>query len=110
VAFKYLLEVLTIIAVVGFCGFFLYTSSQGGGAFEGTDVLAQTAIAQLTGKAAESFAPLIPQWVPPSGEIESALFALQAAIGGILVGWVFGYWRGQRKEPAVQPEAAQQTI
>ena len=37
-------------------------------------------------------------WEPPSGEIESLLFALQAAIGAIIIGYAFGYWRGQDKE------------
>ena len=31
-------------------------------------------------------------------EIESLLFALQAAIGAIIIGYFFGYWRGQGKE------------
>lgn len=35
-------------------------------------------------------------WEPPSGEIESLLFALQAAIGAIIIGYFFGLWRGQR--------------
>ena len=37
-------------------------------------------------------------WEPPSGEIESLLFALQAAIGAIIIGYFLGYWRGQKKE------------
>lgn len=37
-------------------------------------------------------------WEPPSGEIESLLFALQAAIGAIIIGYVLGYYRGQDKE------------
>ena len=37
-------------------------------------------------------------WEPPSGEIESLLFAVQAAIGAIIIGYYFGYWRGQGKE------------
>lgn len=36
-------------------------------------------------------------WKPPSGEIESLLFALQAAIGAIIIGYFIGYWRGQEK-------------
>lgn len=36
-------------------------------------------------------------WEPPSGEIESLLFAVQAAIGAIIIGYIFGYWRGQKK-------------
>jgi cobalt/nickel transport protein len=37
-------------------------------------------------------------WEPPSGEIESLLFAVQAAIGAIIIGYVFGYYSGQAKE------------
>jgi len=33
-----------------------------------------------------------------SGEIEACLFALQAAMGGIQIGGVFGYWIGQKKK------------
>lgn len=33
-------------------------------------------------------------WEPPSGEVESLLFAVQAAIGAIIIGYAFGYWRG----------------
>ena len=37
-------------------------------------------------------------WVPPSGEIESLLFALQAAIGALIIGYFFGLWRGQKSK------------
>jgi cobalt/nickel transport protein len=37
-------------------------------------------------------------WEPPSGEIESLLFALQAAIGAIIIGYFFGYWKGQQNK------------
>ncbi|MCG7854531.1 MAG: energy-coupling factor ABC transporter substrate-binding protein [Methanoregulaceae archaeon] len=96
--FKYRLEILAIIAVFAFCILFLYTSSiMTNAEFAGSDTLGSEQIAEMTGKAEEDFQPLIWQWAPPSGEIESGLFALQAAIGGILVGWVFGYWKGQKK-------------
>ena len=36
-------------------------------------------------------------WEPPSGEIESLLFCLQAAIGGIIIGYIFGFWHGGNK-------------
>lgn len=32
-------------------------------------------------------------WEPPSGEIESLFFSLQAAIGAIIIGYVFGYYQ-----------------
>ncbi|MBR0472755.1 MAG: energy-coupling factor ABC transporter substrate-binding protein [Methanosphaera sp.] len=38
-----------------------------------------------------------PLWEPPSGEIESLLFCLQAAIGSIIIGFIFGYWYGGKK-------------
>ncbi|HJJ82295.1 MAG: energy-coupling factor ABC transporter substrate-binding protein [Methanocorpusculum sp.] len=36
-------------------------------------------------------------WSPPSGEIESLIFALQAAFGAGISCLIFGYWAGQRK-------------
>ena len=36
-------------------------------------------------------------WEPPGGETESALFALQAAVGGILIGYCFGFLHGRKK-------------
>jgi cobalt/nickel transport protein len=36
-------------------------------------------------------------WVPPGGETESMLFALQAVAGGVLIGYFFGCKRGQKK-------------
>ncbi len=93
-----MLEILAVVAIAAFIGIFLFTSSTMEGAeFAGSDNVGSGLIAELTGKPVESFTPLIPQWEPPSGEIESCLFALQAALGGIFVGGVFGYWLGQRK-------------
>lgn len=95
---NYLLEILTVVAIAAFIGIFLFTSSTMEGAeFAGSDNVGSGLIAELSGKDVESFTPLIAQWEPPSGEIESCLFALQAALGGIFVGGVFGYWLGQRK-------------
>lgn len=43
-------------------------------------------------------------WEPPSGEIESLLFALQAALGAGFIAYFFGYFIGKRKgeEPELQ--------
>jgi len=99
VTFKYTLEALAIIAIVVFSLLFLYTSSTMSGAeFTGSDNIGSGLIAKLSGIPLEHFKPLIPQWEPPSGEIESCLFALQAAAGGILVGGVFGFWMGSQKK------------
>ena len=98
-AYKYTLEILAVIAIVAFCAMFLYTSATMSGAeFAGSDNAGSALIAKLSGIPLENFKPLIPQWEPPSGEIEACLFALQAALGGILVGGVFGYWVGQKKK------------
>lgn len=97
--FNYTLEVLAGIALVIFCAVFLYTSSTMGEAeFAGSDTVGTSLVAELSGIPLENFQPLIPQWEPPSGEIESCLFALQAAVGGILVGGVFGFWIGSQKK------------
>jgi cobalt/nickel transport protein len=36
-------------------------------------------------------------WEPPSDEIESLLFAVQAAIGALIIGYVLGYYQGRAK-------------
>ena len=97
--FKYTLETITVIAIVVFTAVFLYISSTMSGAeFTGSDNAGSRLIAELAGKPLENFQPLIPQWEPPSGEIESCLFALQAAAGGAMVGGVFGFWIGSQKK------------
>ena len=97
--FRYTLEALAIIAILAFSVVFLYTSSiMGGAEYAGSDNVGSRLIAELSGKSLEDFHPLIPQWEPPSGEIESCLFALQAAAGGAMVGGVFGFWKGSQKK------------
>jgi len=99
VTFKYTLEALTVIAIVAFSVMFLYTGSTMSGAeFAGSDNVGSGLIAELSGTPLDNFQPLIPQWEPPSGEIEACLFALQAAVGGIMVGGVFGFWIGSQKK------------
>jgi cobalt/nickel transport protein len=82
--FKYKLEILAIMAIIAYCMIFLHTSSTKNGAeFAGTDTIAAIKMAELSGTSKENINPLIRQWVPPSKEIKSTLFALQTAIGGI---------------------------
>lgn len=60
------------------------------GYFGGADDSAGDAIAET------GYEPWFePIWEPPSGEIESLLFAVQAAIGALIIGYVFGYYRGR---------------
>lgn len=105
---KYWLEILAVVTVVVFIGAFIATSMMMPDAeYAGSDTVGSGQISEITGTPEEEFEPLIPQWEPPSGEIESALFALLAAFGGIMVGYVFGLWSAQRKSVAVSaPETA----
>lgn len=41
-----------------------------------------------------------PIWEPPGGEVESLLFALQAAIGSGFVFYFFGFLNGRKKRKA----------
>ena len=62
--------------------------------FGGADGEAEGVIAEIS----PDYEPWISSiWEPPSGEIESLLFALQAAIGSGIIAYIFGYMRGKRK-------------
>ena len=98
---NYRLEILAGVAVLAFVVVFLATTMMMPAAeFAGSDSVASGQISEISGIPEDDFQPLIPQWTPPSGEIESCLFALQAAIGGIVLGYVFGSWRAQRRQRA----------
>lgn len=62
--------------------------------FTGADAEAETAITEIEPAYEPWFSPL---YEPPSGEIESALFALQAALGAGVLAYYFGLHRGRRQ-------------
>ncbi|MFE7927930.1 energy-coupling factor ABC transporter substrate-binding protein [Streptomyces sp. NPDC057456] len=62
--------------------------------FTGADTEAETAITEIRPDYEPWFSPL---YEPPSGEIESALFALQAALGAGVLAYYFGLRRGRRQ-------------
>lgn len=62
--------------------------------FAGADAQAEALIVATHPDYQRWFEPL---WEPPSGEIATLLFALQAALGGGLLGYYFGLRRGQSR-------------
>lgn len=76
----------------------------GGAEFGGADGEAEAAITEIDTTYEPWFSSI---WEPPSGEIESLLFALQAAIGAGLVFFALGYYVGRAKGRAqADPTAA----
>jgi len=63
--------------------------------FSGADGAAIELIEQMNPNYEPWFSSI---WEPPSGEVESLLFALQAALGAGVLGYYIGYKRGQTKE------------
>ncbi|WP_332450373.1 energy-coupling factor ABC transporter substrate-binding protein [Methanoculleus sp.] len=93
---KHGLEIAVAALIIIFAAVFLFQDAAikatGEEAWGGADGAAAGLIE------ASGYEPWIePFWAPPSGEIESLLFALQAAIGAVIIGYVFGYWQGSRK-------------
>ncbi len=68
--------------------------SNRGAEFEGADAQAETVIEEIRPDYQPWFEPL---WEPPSSEIESLLFALQAALGSGFICYYLGYTIGRKK-------------
>ncbi|MDA5283541.1 energy-coupling factor ABC transporter substrate-binding protein [Streptomyces sp. NPDC054904] len=66
--------------------------------FAGADAQAEAAITELKPDYEPWFTPL---YEPPSGEVESALFALQAALGAGVLAYYFGVRKGRRQGAAL---------
>jgi cobalt/nickel transport protein len=63
--------------------------------FLGADGMAEDVITEISPQYTAWFSNI---WEPPSGEIESLLFALQAAIGAGFLGYYIGLQRGKNKD------------
>ncbi|MDK2911085.1 MAG: cobalt/nickel transport protein [Methanolobus sp.] len=91
------LEYLVGIVVLLFTAQFLYGIIMNPGSeFAGADGKVESVVADLN----PDYQPWdigIPKFTPPGGETESLLFALQAAIGALVIGYFFGYYRGKNQ-------------
>jgi cobalt/nickel transport protein len=85
-------NLVLIAIVIGLAVLPLFTAKDA--EFGGADGQAEEAITEINADYTPWFSPL---WEPPSGEIESLLFALQAALGAGFIGYYIGYVRGRKK-------------
>lgn len=86
---------LIVVAILIVAPIVMYSGhGEDDGYFGGSDDQGGEAIEQMNPNYEVWAEPL---WEPPSGEIESLIFCLEAGIGGLIVGYVFGKWKGQDK-------------
>jgi cobalt/nickel transport protein len=102
------MELVVLAILVVFIGAFAYVSSTGNHAWSGSDDQAGDTIDKLTGGTYQPWAQSI--WTPPSGEIESLLFALQAAFGSLIIGYFLGYYRAMAKMNVASPPKSKKEI
>jgi len=88
------LEFIVLAILIIFVAQFIYISSTTGAKYGGADDKPEGVIEEITGGTYKPIAN--PIWEPPSAEIESLLFALQAAIGAGILGYFFGYYRAKK--------------
>jgi cobalt/nickel transport protein len=102
---RHLVTALLVLAVVAL--FALPLLLDGGSDYAGTDSQAT----QLIEESDPGYQPWFESvFSPSSKEVESGLFALQAALGGGVLGYVLGRLKGRRtagkpaQEPAQEPD------
>jgi cobalt/nickel transport protein len=88
--------IVGIIAILFVAQFFYGVLAHPNAEFGGADGEAENVITAISPDY-QPWNPGIPTFEPPSGEIESLLFALQAAIGSLIIGYFFGYYRGKNQ-------------
>ncbi|MBF2067563.1 MAG: energy-coupling factor ABC transporter substrate-binding protein [Calothrix sp. C42_A2020_038] len=72
-----------------------------GGEFSGADEQAEQAITELQPQYKPWFQPIVEL---PSGEVESLLFAVQAAGGAGVIGYVIGLYKGRSENKQKRDE------
>ena len=89
------LEFIVLAILLIFVAQFIYISSTTHAEYGGADDKPASTIDQITGGTYKPIAK--PIWEPPSAEIESLFFALQAAIGAGVIGYFLGYYRAKSR-------------
>lgn len=95
--------IVAAITIAAFPMFFNLGDPNAEEAFDGTYAGAESIVAEHNPDYEPWFSPLVGE-LP--GEAESGLFALQAALGAGLLGYVLGFYRGRKGDAAVQDQAA----
>jgi cobalt/nickel transport protein len=89
---KPVVTVLMVVAIVALVAVPFLLPGQADRKFAGTDDQAKDAIKEHS-PGYEPWAK--PVWEPPSSDVETCLFALQAAGGAAFLGYMIGYFRGR---------------
>ncbi|EKE04014.1 MAG: hypothetical protein ACD_20C00118G0004 [uncultured bacterium] len=89
--FKNIILIILVIAITAIPLFIARDAE-----FAGADGQAKELISSINSNYKPWFKPL---WEPPSGEVESLLFTLQAAIGAGFIGYFIGLARGRKGQP-----------
>lgn len=92
---RYGVEIAAFCVIAAVTVLVLLAMQDAGNAWAGSDTQAEEVIGEVTGGYEPWMQPL---WEPPSGEIESFLFSLQAAAGALVIGLFFGYALARREE------------
>ncbi len=100
------LEIVTLGIIVVFIAAFAYVSSTQTHEWAGADGQAEDVISELTGGTYQPWFHSI--YTPPSQEIESLLFALQASVGSTIIGYFLGYYRALAKIKAAATATEQE--
>ncbi len=83
---------LIIAAIILVIASLLIGGQREGAEFAGADGQAMDTVTSINPNYQPWFSPI---WQPPSGEVESLLFALQAALGAGVLCYYLGFKRGQ---------------
>jgi cobalt/nickel transport protein len=96
---KLTLIVIILIAIIGLLTVFFPRMMGMTPEWSGADAAAASKIGEIS-----DYKPWFsPLWKPPSGEIETLLFSLQAAIGAGIIGYIAGLYTGRKEKKRDKP-------